>query len=250
MIQLTSDTANSTYSIDLSTYWTYGNVQLNRIPKQNLPPLNTENLWLDPSESFIYAYNGDVSWVVPQSEQAPPSQLFKFTPNGNDGSWEQLASVSIDRATGTLGAYGNGLGYAVGGWKSSHTDSGLGSATISVPGVVEYNMTSGSWRNISDSNAIEFADVREGISYLLDDFGQSGLLLTMGGTKGDTGSLTFNSFQNVTLFDPVTNSWSNQTTSGTVPVGRTHACSVMVKGDKNTYEVLTKSCLSTVDSDN
>ena len=219
-------------------------MRLNRIDKGTFTGLNSENLWLDASREFVYSYNGDLPGAIPDEwyDIVPPtSQLLRLTPDGPSGTWDQVTSVSIDRASAALNAYGNGTGYAVGGWKGSHTDQTL-RVGLTAPGLVACDLESHRCVNSSVPDFGGHGSLWDGVAQFLPDYGGSGLLLVMGGmTSTDPGifgpNLDLVSFDHISLYDIKTGTWKAQNTTGAIPPPRWRTCSVLARGELDTYEV-------------
>jgi hypothetical protein len=126
---------NYTYSIDLAASWTNDSVSLMQIAKQ-APVLGNEALWLAPDGSSFYAYGGGVTQsLLSWTEVEPPANaLWQFEPSRSEsgsGEWVEVpiapssnfSALARVRAANT--AYGDGLGFALGGlvdWSTYHYD--------------------------------------------------------------------------------------------------------------------------------
>ncbi len=124
--------------------------------------------------------------------------------------------MSMDRVTAALNAYGNGVGYAVGRWKNSHTDQALHDSFVA-PGFVTYDMESQLFFNISVPDFGDYGSLWDGVAHFLPEYGDSGLLLVMGGlTSLDRGlfgpNLHLVKFDQVSLYDTKTSTWKTQST--------------------------------------
>ncbi len=120
---------NYTYSIDLSSSWTNSSLTLTQIAK-SAPVLNTGALWLDASGDIFYAYDGSISGAPPTwyNNEVPTNSVWQFSPSGDSGLWS-LAPVAPSsnfsvrsRVSQAAYAYGNGLGFALGGIENAATE--------------------------------------------------------------------------------------------------------------------------------
>lgn len=245
------------YSVDLSVGWTNQTVSFNRIEKAGIPLLNTANLWKDPSNSSFYLYNGEMSH---KSNGVPPpvNQLWRFTVSGNSGTWSSpgvspaAASdfAALLRVTRAASAFGNGVGYALGGyqyWRTStaapfYKDGGIDRIGMPVAGMVAFDMASRSWSNATNASFIESGSFINGGLQYLAGYGADGLLVPLGGqtsvaTDVDVGSSTIDNFSTLYMYDIASGTWHAQKTSGEHPPGRVTFCSVSLSGDNGTFEV-------------
>ena len=198
-----------------------------------LSSVNSENLWVDRLTNCLYAYNGDIG-----SETPPASQLWKFLPSGSSGSWQMVTSSPYGRVTTAAGTFGAGVGYALGGYKSTGTELNGPNPSLPFSGFIAYNSSTQTWSDLPvsgyDPNGIS---IGANLQYI-PDYGKEGILLAMGGYSGvdehDTSELI--SFGTTSVFDVATGKWGKQTTSGTIPDPRGGACTVGVQGDNGTFE--------------
>ena len=200
--------------------------------------MNYVSLWEDPSDQTFYAFGGEVSGIsLPGVKVIPPNGLWQFTPDGNSGSWAEVGisgnSIFPDlvRPAAAIGAAGNGVGVLLGGYNHF----------IPVPGIVSYNMSSKLWANNSATGFSTYGTAMYGQMQRIP-YGDNGLFMVIGGETSnnilwvDNGSDLL-SFEAVYIYDPTSNSWHNQTTSGDVPESRDRFCSVGIAGDNGTFEI-------------
>ena len=231
---------NNTYSIDLTISWTNdtSSTPWYQTDKGDAPVLDNEVLWEDNSNTSFYAYDGSV--VANSGQDNPPNELWQFIPDGNDsGYWNQSTTLSnsifptLQRTYGQASAYGNGIGYALGGID--------GDSNVPSPGLISYNTTSGLWFNLTTDGFTDSGTSMFGQLQYVPGYGTAGLLLAFGGQTSDraTWDPTQNlvPFQSVNIFDPASTIWTSQIVSGSQPPPRTDFCSVGVQGDNGTYEV-------------
>lgn len=148
-------------------------------------------------------------------------------------------------------AFGDGIGYALGGAQNSHTTDGppyvneKGAGTdVYTPfgGMVTYNMSTGSWSNITSAKFTQTGSFLDGRLEYLPGYGATGLLVPLGGLTSAAGDVTvgfttIDDFKILSLYDIASGTWHTQTTSGESPPGRCSFCSVGVQGDNGTFEV-------------
>ncbi|KAG8534294.1 uncharacterized protein KY384_001138 [Bacidia gigantensis] len=201
-------------------------------------------LWTDVSKESFYAYDGSVSGSIPFSQQpAPPSnQLWQFTPSGNSGAWSQISPPALSnfsslvRRTNGIYASGGDLGFALGGYQNSGTNTvyqSLGDY-YEPPGLTVYNTTSQQWLNVSSAGYSNNGVCSEGTAHFVSMFGSAGLFLVLGG-KVANGVLP--GFDTVSIFDPTSQQWAVQEVSGSKPAPVFSHCAVGVAGDNDTYEI-------------
>ena len=220
--------------------------------------MNWEALWLDASEDSFYAYDGGRSANDAVTTQPPYNALWQFLPSGNVGSWKQVPvlqtsnfSTKLDRVTRASYAYGNGLGFALGGMRSSYTevswfsDDGLAQAT---PGLVVYNTTTQEWYNVTSTGRHGYSvsgHVMDGVAHFVPSFGPAGILFVFGGIPSaeqmfNTGNLddeSFVTFAGAYMYEPTTQQWQTQLVTGeNYPPGLANPCVVGIQGESS-YEV-------------
>lgn len=239
---------NSTYSLDLSTSWSPKDVRFNMIDKGRSPVLNRPNLWPAPDGKSFYSFNGDVSQAGNYKYTDPPStpQLWQFTPDGkNNGTWSLAGTASsLIQVQAASSTFGNGSAYILGGitnWRSTRLYGDDNKYTGSGNGIVSYSMNNQTWQNQSMAGAAPTGWLYEGYLHWVDYLGGSGLVVALGGVTAqplpELAGETLVPFDYVSLFNPITGEWRNQSTTGAIPTPRRRGCSVGVPGDNGTYEV-------------
>ena len=230
---------NSTYSVYLRSSWTNdsSSLPIYQTDKGYAPLLDSAAFWKDFSNNSFYSYDGIL--VANSGQSAPSNSLWQFVPDGvGSGYWNESTTLSnsafpsLQRTHGEASAYGNGIGYALG---------GINEYNVPTPGLVSYNTTSGSWSNISTSGFTDSGTSMFGQLQYVPGFGPAGLLVAFGGQTSDkttwTPAQNLLSFQSISIFEPTSNTWASQMVSGSQPSARTDFCSVGVQGDNGTYEV-------------
>lgn len=238
---------NFTYSIDLSSSWTNSSVAINTIKPKKAPVLNGQALWLDADNQTIYTYDGGISQAVPDwwtFETPPANALWEFSPDS--GSWSSAyispSSIfsSLVRVSASIHAYGNGLGFAMGGFQTDATKANILPTIFDstlVPGMVIYNIKSQEWYNVSTTDYTSSGFTIQGAAHFVPSFGPNGLLFVFGGQYGPADNLQYSQFEYAWMYEPYSKTWSSQQVSGDIPSVGNAACVVGAQGDNGTYEI-------------
>ena len=111
---------------------------------------------------------------------------------------------------------------------------GLDAARVmGLPGMVQFDMNTRSFTNWSNAGVGQ--PVQSGQMQYVPSFGPEGIFLAFGGETVKDEELI--SFGMVPVFDPVTQTWYNQTTSGNTPKGRRDFCVAGIASNNDTYEI-------------
>ena len=229
-------TVNFTYSLDLSSSWTNSSITINTIRPKNAPIVNNEALWLDADNTTIYQYNGGISnapvdWL--EDAETPQNSLSQFNPKSDSWSASYISPSSIfsslARVTSSINAYGNGLGFALGGIQSYSTNTALfpsDDLTLNtlVPGMVIYDIKSSNWYNVSTTDYTNTGFTLAGAAQFVPSFGPNGLLFVFGGQYGEPGNLQFAQFDYAWMYEPYSKAWASQKVTGDIPPVRTWPC--------------------------
>ena len=237
-----------THSIDLSHSWTNVSVEISQIPK-GAPLLDYGALWTDQSQDTIYAYDGGISKLSYQpGDQLPGNQLWALKTSGDDGSgnaggWQQVQTTGNFSTLSAIqqGSYtsGNDLGFAFGGYQwTPGADATSFGVEDYLPGIIMYNMTSQSWFNVTGGFDYQLGSRGEA-SHYVPTFGPAGLVLLFGGERADSNNdlSSFVSFDNVFVYEPLSQRWDLQAVTGDKPPPSQAPCVAGVQGDNGTYEV-------------
>ena len=170
--------------------------------------------------------------------------LWSFKPDGTgSGNWSEVidsgASVwdSITRPVEPMMAFGSGNAYVLGGYESSLSVPSV-TALVPVPGLVHFNMKT---KTFSNSTAFGYSvngTAEKGAMHYVPSFGPDGLFIVMGGDEvwhSDAKSLQ--TLQAVSVFEPSSNEWFNQTTTGNVPQPRKQFCLAGINSNNGTHEM-------------
>lgn len=204
---------------------------------------------MDADNKTMFVYDGGLSEAPPdwnEVETLPDNTLWQFTPSGASGHWAQSyvspSSIfsSLSRVSSAIYAYGNGLGFALGGIQSLATgDTGFTEAydTNLVPGMVIYDISNKEWYNVSAKDYTYSGFTLNGAGQFVPSFGPNGLFFVLGGTTGTSDNPQFAQFDYAWMYEPYSKKWLSQQTSGDIPTETTNQCVVGVQGDEGTYEV-------------
>jgi hypothetical protein len=190
------------------------------------------------------------SFAPDQMLQPPPNSVWRFTASHNEGSWSEQPILSnsifpsLTQPAGGIDAYGNGIGYLLGGYKSRFMSLQTIQTQGYVPtsGITFYNTETGIWKNESANSYSTFGTALFGQMQFLPNVGDKGLLIAIGGSTSDVTEWTvkgsnYISFQSISIFDPATSTWYNQTATGMIPHARSRFCSVGAPGGNETHEI-------------
>ena len=206
--------ADATLSLDLSKDWINATAVLKPTTKpSDTPNLSNGALWYHQSEDVIYGqFEGIASDPdYDNNTRPPPLSLWLFKPDGSgSGQWSSTidkgALSNIDRPGDALSASGSSSAWTLGG---HDYDGNL------LPGMIQFDMDDQAFSNIS-AKAVGGVR-REGDLHYVPVFGPSGIYLALSGR--DEGGYAID-FDIIPVFDPLTRSWYNQTTTGDRPAAR------------------------------
>lgn len=200
--------------------------------------MNNEALWLDADNQTIYQYGGGVS-AAPvdwwEGLATPQNSLYQFDPNSDSWSASYVSPstifTSFARVTSSITAYGNGLGFALGGLQSYATNSAifpddeLWLQTL-VPGMIIYDIKSQEWYNVSTTDYSSSGFTLAGAAQFVPSFGPNGLLFVFGGQYGESDNLQYAQFNYAWMYEPYSKTWTSQRVSGDIPETRKYPCVV------------------------
>lgn len=123
-----------------------------------------------------------------------------------------------------------------------------GQPYMALPGMIKYNFTSKEFSNNSASEYYDWGTAVRGQMVYVPTYGEKGIFIPIGGDITPVGPYTPGSekvdFNNITIFDPATNKWYSQRTSGVAPRGRIEFCAVGANSTNGTYEMYVACLLS------
>ena len=135
------------------------------------------------------------------------------------------------------------MGYYLGGFDSETYTSEFGhGAPTPNPGLIVYNMTANTWANVSSTGypagRISFLGGMQHVPL----FGDEGLLLIFGGdqsgpTQWGQNATNLQAFSSVNIYDPSTDNWYVQQTTGDIPPAAEMFCEVGIQSDQSTFEI-------------
>jgi hypothetical protein len=249
-VLLLNVTVNYTLAIDLSSSFSTlaadNQVLVQVIHKGDCPNMNVPRFWVDEKRNRVYTYGGEYSylnpWVGPAS--IPLEELWTFEPSGDSGTWvniDQSFSIvwnSLTRPSEGAATFGSIGGFNLGGYHNSRSSqkTNIG-GTIPSPGLQFYNFTDLSWTN---NSALGYSD--DGTSSFstitwVPTWGPAGLLVAVGGESdfnlADNSGASYVPMNNISVFEPLTQTWYRQTATGDIPQQRGQACMVSVGSSNN-----------------
>ncbi|KAG6356407.1 hypothetical protein INS49_015795 [Diaporthe citri] len=229
-------------SIDLSANFEPDTVAYTSIEKPSgVPDLNRAGIWVDQASGLLYT--GFAGLSSDFGDQPTVSQgLWSFKPSddGATGTWTNLNDTTDEYFTaqprhfaGPV-ASGNGAGYFLGGQILDNRTE------VPVSGLLKYDFATKVATNATVSGISTSGYVQRGQMQYVPNFGPAGVIIAAGGHQLQKGStekylLSFNSVQ---VFDPATDTWYEQTTTGNIPAGRKEYCMAGAASSNNTYEIL------------
>lgn len=211
--------------------------------ESSAPSLISQALWIDPLRTSFYAYDGGLSYSLQingRDWKQPRNQLWQFTPSGSSGTWSPVGNQAssnfsdLARTINGIYAYGGGFGFALGGIENGATKVFADSSYWDTPGMVMYKLSDREWYNVSAVGYSPKGHARNGAAQFVPGFGPAGLVCVFGGLDDDGNALASDP---VSMFDPESQQWSHQTTSGPKPRIAESPCVVGIQGDDDTYEV-------------
>ena len=246
--ELTFDGLASTLlSIDLSHNWTNSTVAFQSTTKPDgAPNLNGPSLWYHESENLIYS--GFAGWNSSFGNDLglPPLSLRTFRPDGTgSGAWNEIIDAGssvwsqLTRPGQPLMGFGASNAWVLGGFASEGV--GPDSPENLIPGMTQFDMTSRSFDNSSVKCCNATGSIYKGALQHVPPFGPTGMFIAMGGRNGMTnngGDAGLIDFGTVSVFDPTTQQWWNQTTTGSKPSPRVEFCTAGINSTSGTYEML------------
>ncbi|KAI1495891.1 hypothetical protein F5X99DRAFT_425530 [Biscogniauxia marginata] len=223
--------------------WTNDTVELRTIPKK-APLLNKQIYWTDLSTNSLYTWGGTSRAGLP-----PIDEVWRFSADGKGGGeWSQVSQQDyvdfskLARPAGSAFTQSQDIGYALGGEATSTTDSTIQKKTpgYALPGLVSYDFRTGQWANSSSASYGGYGtSLNARAEYV--PYGSNGLLLFLGGAEtpvdATNETIVQLNWNTVTLYDPTTQKWYQQGTTGMRPPTVEGACSVGIRGPNNTYEI-------------
>ena len=118
--------------------------------------------------------------------------------------------------------------------------SGERDTRIPVSGLLRYDFATKNATNYTVVGVSTSGYVRLGRMQFVPNFGPAGVIVSAGGLKqaADASGNSLISFRSVQVYDPATNNWYEQTTTGSIPKGRKEYCMTGAASSNNTYEIV------------
>ncbi|RPA81604.1 hypothetical protein BJ508DRAFT_414672 [Ascobolus immersus RN42] len=205
-----------------------------------LPPVANGYLWHDLHSIFLYG------GIVPDTPHVlpPPASLWRYDIAGK--KWSEITEddfkVSSDSNQKKIERAGEGAGcnvirqdgkevtargYYFGGHLDGYTTEGWSQNVerVYLKSMVEYDMGSNTFRNVSEGSGLDKAGVPERADGVLVyvPLGKKGVLIGIGGGRSET----FTQLNVVDVYDIATSTWYRQATDGPTPKYRVNACAVV-----------------------
>ncbi|KAK0719978.1 hypothetical protein B0H67DRAFT_534076 [Lasiosphaeris hirsuta] len=236
-------------SIDLSEDWNNVSVALHAtFGSSGAGALKNGGIWVDEKKDTLYTGFAGISSSFGDGVTSAQG-LWSSSPDTSGGGLWQSLNGSTDesfttrpRAFGGQVASGDGSGYFLGGMQpySRLVDNGS-SHPDPVRGLVSYNFSTKKLRSMAVSGVSTEGNEQNGGMLYVPNFGDHGILVAMGGEQmsgPDNNSRNLIPFTNVRVFNPISNEWFEQRTSGSIPKPRKEFCIAGTASNNHTYEIL------------
>lgn len=137
-------------------------------------------------------------------------------------------------------AFGPGSAYVLGGFESSQTALAAANLdqNIPVPGLVQFDMSTKKFSNSTAGGYSYNGTAEKGAMHYVPSFGPKGLFVVLGGDDfwhPDAEQLT--DLETISIYDPSSERWFNQTTTGNIPQPRKEFCLAGIPSNNATYEM-------------
>ncbi|KUJ13319.1 uncharacterized protein LY89DRAFT_785046 [Mollisia scopiformis] len=244
------DYSTTTLSIGLSSSWTNASVVINSNSKPSgVPNLDDNTLWYDSSSNSLLAGFGG---AAPRFNTPSPYALglWSFALDGQGGgTWSAITAAttslrkSFTRPYQGLSTWGGDSAFTIGGYINDLTSPATANYTGSepLPGIVQYNMTSGTFKNSSAAGYNFNGTAERGVLHYVPSFGPEGIYVLLGGDisgyQGYTAGSDLQSFSSLTIYDPASGNFYNQTATGNIPQARIEFCATGINSTNETYEI-------------
>lgn len=205
------------------------------------------SLWYHEQEDLLYSgFAGRVSGFG-DAPLPSPFSLWSFKPDGTgSGSWTEVIDSgsavwdSITRPCQPMMAFGPDSAYMLGGFESSQTALSAANVTqnIPLPGLMQFNLKTKKFLNSTAGGYSFNGTAEKGAMHYVPSFGPDGLFIVMGGDDfwhSDAEHLT--DLETISIYDPSSEQWFNQTTTGNIPQPRKEFCLAGIESNNATYEM-------------
>jgi hypothetical protein len=206
--------------------------------------MNVQAFWPDASGSTLTVFGGERSFELPNDPPQQPVWSFKSDGNGG-GDWVSspgsTAYNNIAQAAGSCFTSGNGIGLSLGGHLNDHTYPKGATQSTPVTGLVQYNMTTGTWEILDATGYNANQTCHFGMTHWVPGLSSQGLAFFIGGQISApdvwTSAEPLTPMSDIAIYDPATQKWYHQTATGDIPEPRTGACMTGTQGTNGTYEM-------------
>ncbi|KAJ0114157.1 hypothetical protein J7T55_007991 [Diaporthe amygdali] len=206
-----------------------------------VPDLNYAGIWVNKVSNLLYT--GFAGLPSDFGDAPKISQgLWSFEPSedGTTGTWTNLNDTTDEyfmtqpRHFAGPVTSGNGAGFFLGG---KMLDNGT---KVPVSGLLKYNFATKVATNSTVVGISTSGYLQLGRMQYVPNFGPAGVIIAAGGHQLQNGPSEkyLLSFTSVQVFDPATDTWYEQTTTGDIPNGRKEYCMTGAASSNNTYEIL------------
>ncbi|KAH8892581.1 hypothetical protein GQ53DRAFT_822784 [Thozetella sp. PMI_491] len=234
--------SNSTLSIPLDKSWTPSTAIFSTVSKGASRVVKQGALWTDPSSGLFYEWAGEGPYG--NRIGANNSHIWKFTPDGKGGGLWAVAGNTpggdVRGGTDGTSVVCGGTGFWLGGYGTASSDAAY-SDDFPQPGLVSYSFSSGVWTNVSAPAPYSPHLHGDAVCLPFGPANHQGLVLFLGGSQMGVATTQVRNpvpLDNLTFYDPSSNVWYWQKTTGdAIPEARENHCVVGVAGPNGTYEI-------------
>ncbi|CAG9990955.1 unnamed protein product, partial [Clonostachys byssicola] len=239
-----SEAVKNTTLIPLNSKWTPSTVHnLYRYVEypDEIQPSRDFILWTNPDKNKMYRWAG-----TPARGYSIQDRIYNsmgvLVDAGKEGmQWKTTPANEQQHPPGVDGAPTScdGLGLYFSGYTTKTTINDKTKNGIIFEGMLTYNMTDSTWGR-SQNTTLDLDSRRNemGEAICIEGLLDSPLALMLGGSwKNETDIAQWNNFTHVTLYDPHSQTWYDQQTTGAEPVPRDYFCAVGAKSQSGTYEI-------------
>ncbi|KAK0668863.1 hypothetical protein QBC41DRAFT_117590 [Cercophora samala] len=233
--------SNTLLSIDLSKDWSNDTINIQSSPKPDgVPNLRDGGIWVDEKNGVLYTgFAGTESFFGDGALY--PQGLWSFVPNGSGGGdWRSLndtadpSFVDLPRPYKGQTSSGDGQGYFLGGFVGNETGRETTLSNLNT-----YDFATNKLTNLTVSGVSTRGLEQYGGMLYVPNFGNRGILINVGGDQdGRVEADDLISFRRVQVYDPETQTWFEQKTSGNNPQPRKQFCMAGMASNNHTYELL------------
>lgn len=237
---------NSTLYINIAESWAASTVHIKAVDKP-APKLSRPAIWRSQDKHMFYTWGGRTAHG--KDKDITKSTMWRFTGDvEGGGSWsseipndtDELEELALPQRGACTTV--NNTGYYFGGAAIPQSDPGLDVQMQPIPGMISFDMESKKFDNESTPDISPYGTVVGATAELIPGYGIDGLIMVLGGygytlAAGSRDVQHTRRFDNLTLYDPASEEWYWQVSTGEIPAPRLDHCSVGVKSTSDTYEM-------------